>query len=240
MSRTLTYGCCGAPVDASHKLTCPDNGGHLAEIAAGGVRALLESAGLDWKNDSGLKDTPDRVVRAFREFTAGYREDPAKILARTFETENDEMVLVTDIEFASLCEHHLLPFHGLATVGYIPGLIPEEAHFATLAGTDLIAPQPCVPRRKIVGLSKIPRLVHCFARRLQVQESLTREIAQALAEHLDPIGVGVVIEATHTCMSARGVRASGAKMTTSCLLGEFRARPEVRAEFLALAGRRGA
>lgn len=156
----------------------------------------------------GLKDTPARVIKSLKEMTGGYLQDPAQILARTFKEPYDQMVVVRDIDFWSLCEHHMLPFHGTVTVAYLPN-------------------------GKVVGLSKIPRLVHCFAKRLQVQERLTQEIANAMNEHLDPLGVGVAIRASHLCMTMRGIK-SPSEMVTSCLLGAFRKNAEARSEFLAL------
>jgi GTP cyclohydrolase I len=177
--------------------------------AAVAVDVLLRYVGEDPVR-LGLLGTPDRVARSLREMTSGYRDDPAGILATTFAERSDEMVLVRDIEFWSLCEHHLLPFHGTATVGYLP-------------------------RDNVVGLSKLARVVHCFARRLQVQERLTTQIASAVMDNLEPLGVGVVVRATHLCMAARGVR-SPSTMVTSALLGVMRD-ADPRAEFLALAGR---
>jgi len=172
------------------------------------VRELIQLIGED-PDREGLKKTPHRVVRALKELTAGYSEDPKQILSTVFSEKCDEMVIVKDIEFWSLCEHHMLPFHGFATVGYLPG-------------------------KKIVGLSKIGRLVHCFARRLQVQERMTEEIARSFLKHLNPLGVGVIIKARHTCMNMRGVKTPGL-MITSCLLGNFRD-PTTRAEFLSHRG----
>jgi GTP cyclohydrolase I len=171
------------------------------------VTSLLRLIGEDPTRD-GLVDTPKRVVRALMEMTSGYTLDPADVLTTTFDVGCDELVIVRDIEFSSLCEHHLLPFTGTATVGYLPG--------------DFV-----------VGLSKIARLVHVYARRLQVQERMTNEIAQALMAHAEPRGVAVVVEATHCCMATRGVRSSG-RMVTSALVGELRTNPELRAEFLTL------
>ena len=177
------------------------------------VVRLLEYIGEDPKRD-GLLDTPRRVVKALAEMTAGYREEPAEILSTTFEADCDEMVVVTDIPFHSMCEHHMMPFSGTATVAYIPG-------------------------ERVVGLSKIPRLVRCFARRLQLQERLTDQVAGAIMRHLNPIGAACVIRASHTCMHARGVQ-SGGSMVTSALAGAFLDKPEARAEFMALApGKRG-
>ena len=167
---------------------------------------ILKYIGEDPSRD-GLKRTPYRVVKSYAELCGGYSQDPRKILSTTFEGACDEMVVVRDIRFWSLCEHHMLPFHGVATVGYLP-------------------------KDRIVGLSKIGRLVHCFARRLQVQERLTEEIANSMMEHLKPHGAGVIIQATHLCMEMRGVR-SPAEMVTSCLLGQFRD-VATRAEFMAM------
>lgn len=170
------------------------------------VRDLLVLIGEDHGRE-GLQDTPARVIRAWLELTAGYEQDPAKILATTFAERADEMVLVRDVPFASVCEHHMLPFHGTVTVGYLP-------------------------RDRVVGLSKIPRLIECFARRLQVQERMTTQIADAMMEHLQPLGVGVLVTGYHSCMAMRGVQKHG-EMVTSSLLGKFR--DEARAEFLSLA-----
>lgn len=161
----------------------------------------------------GLRHTPERVARAWRELTEGYDQDPAEILDTTFDVgPYDQMVVVRDIEFWSLCEHHLLPFHGTACVGYLPG-------------------------ERVVGLSKIGRLVQCFARRLQVQERMTQQVAEAMETTLKPLGVGVIIRASHTCMAMRGAKLD-ADMLTSALLGRFRDDAVMRAEFLMLAGLR--
>lgn len=172
------------------------------------VTRLLEFIGEDPTRD-GLIETPRRVVRSLTELTAGYRSDPATILDCTFDVAYDEMVVVRDVPFVSLCEHHLLPFTGTATLGYIP-------------------------TSRVVGLSKLARLVDCYAQRLQVQERLTRQIAEAIDTNLEPAGVGVVVRAEHSCMSARGVR-KAAPMITSTMLGALRDKPPARAEFLALA-----
>jgi len=172
------------------------------------VRTLLKEIGQDISRE-GIVDTPKRVMKALREMTAGYGEDPAMILATRFEAKYDQMVVLKDIAFTSLCEHHLLPFVGTATVGYIP-----TTH--------------------VVGLSKLARLVLCYARRLQLQEQMTTQIAEALQEHLQPSGVGVVVKAAHQCMACRGVRLSGATMVTSALLGAMRTVPSARAEFMGL------
>lgn len=176
-----------------------------AEMA---VTRILRFIGEDPSRD-GLADTPRRVVRAWREMTAGYGEDPAAILSRTFEESSDELVILRGVSFYSTCEHHMLPFYGTASVGYLPG--------------------------RIVGISKLARLVHCFARRLQIQERLTRQIADAIAQHLEARGVGVVITAHHLCMGCRGVRQASTEMVTSSMLGTLRNDPVSRSEFLRLA-----
>lgn len=165
----------------------------------------LEFIGED-PNREGLKDTPRRVIKSLTELTQGYKEDPAVILSKVFPEKYDEMVVLKDIEFWSLCEHHVLPFHGRIHVGYIP-------------------------QGQIIGISKIARLIKCFSQRLQVQERLTEEIALAIDKHLKPQGVGVVAEATHLCMAMRGVK-EPANMVTSCLLGLMRT--SARMEFLRL------
>jgi GTP cyclohydrolase I len=176
--------------------------------AESSVVRLLQFLGEDPSRD-GLKETPKRVVKAWTELTAGYKLDPAAILSKEFESDGyDEMVVCKSIEFHSTCEHHMLPFLGVAHVGYIP-------------------------RLKVVGLSKMARLVDCFARRLQVQERLTRQVAGAMQRQLKPRGVGVVVEAKHLCMSCRGVQKHQSSMVTSTLLGVFR-QTAVRAEFLNL------
>jgi GTP cyclohydrolase IA len=172
------------------------------------VRTILQHIGEN-PDREGLQDTPKRVEAAWSELTAGYQQRPEEILSTTFEGEDyDEMVVVKNIEFHSMCEHHMMPFIGKAHVAYLP----ED---------------------RVVGLSKIPRLVHCFARRLQIQERLTGEISSTLHSILKTKGVGVVIEASHLCLSCRGIKQQGSTMITSSLLGVFR-KPEVRAEFLSL------
>ena len=171
------------------------------------VRRQLEFLGEDWQRE-GLRDTPRRVMAALQELTRGYQQDPATILQVTFQADCDQMVVVRDIPFWSLCEHHLLPFHGFVSLGYLP------------------------KDGRIVGLSKLPRLVQCFARRLQVQERLTQQIAEAVMEYLYPLGVGVEVRGEHTCMQMRGIQSAG-QMRTSALLGVFR-EGLVRAEFLGL------
>ncbi|MFT4511816.1 MAG: GTP cyclohydrolase I [Planctomycetota bacterium] len=158
----------------------------------------------------GLVDTPKRVEKAFRAYTAGYAQDPKEVIGSAlFEAETDEMVLVKNIELYSLCEHHLAPFFGKVHVAYIPS-------------------------GKIVGLSKVARVVEIYARRLQVQERLTSQIAQALEDVLQPRGVGVVIEASHLCMMMRGVEKQNSSTVTSCLRGLFRSDERTRSEFLTL------
>lgn len=187
-------------------LTCEDVGCLCGE-AEGGIAVLLKHLGEDPTRE-GLRDTPARVVRAFREMTAGYHEDPVKILSTSFDATYDEMVVLKDILFTSLCEHHLLPFIGVATVGYIP-------------------------RDRVVGLSKLARVTLCFARRLQLQERMTTQIANALMDNLHPLGVGVIVRAQHQCMACRGVSLAGATMVTSALYGMMR-EGTVREEFLRL------
>jgi GTP cyclohydrolase I len=179
------------------------------------IRELLIAVGEDPDRD-GLQDTPARVARAYGEMFAGMQQDPAKILATTFEMDHDEMILVRDIELYSTCEHHLVPFHGVAHVGYIPN-----------------------KDGRVTGLSKLARLVDAFARRPQVQERLTSQIADAMVEHLMPQGVIVVLECEHLCMSLRGVRRPGSRTITSTVRGQLR-NPATRAEAmgLVLGGRR--
>ncbi len=175
------------------------------------VRAILEGIGED-PDRRGLRGTPSRVRRTFEELTEGYRTDPDSILdGASFEVDYDEMVVVRDIEVYSLCEHHLVPFFGTAHVGYLP-------------------------RGRVIGLSKVPRVVDLFAHRLQLQERMTQEIADFLMTRLEPKGVGVVVETTHLCIAMRGVHRPGATMVTSAMLGTFRSDPRTRAEFLAFIG----
>jgi len=173
------------------------------------VRDIL--AGLGERPDrEGLNKTPERVAKALRFLTSGYRQDPVALLNEAlFTVSYDEMVIVKDIELFSLCEHHLQPFFGKAHVAYIP-------------------------RGKVVGLSKIPRLVDMYARRLQVQERLTVQVAEAIEETIRPRGVGVVIEAMHLCMIMRGVEKQNSVAVTSCMRGAFRAEQKTREEFLSL------
>jgi GTP cyclohydrolase IA len=173
------------------------------------ITELLKELGEDVQRE-GLDRTPERVAKALRYFTSGYEKDVKDILNDAmFAEDYDEMVVVKDIDFFSMCEHHLLPFVGKCHVAYMPG-------------------------RRIVGLSKIPRLVEMFSRRLQVQERLTNQIANTLNETLHPRGVAVVMEAVHLCMMMRGVEKQNSKAITSAMLGAFRDRPETRAEFMEL------
>jgi GTP cyclohydrolase IA len=176
------------------------------------VRTLLVELGED-PDRAGLAGTPDRVRRMYAELTEGYHTDPDALLnGAAFDVDYDEMVVVRDIEFYSLCEHHLLPFFGRAHVGYLP-------------------------RGRIIGLSKIPRVVDMYAHRLQVQERLTQQVAGFLMERLNPKGVACVVEATHLCTVMRGVRKQEATMVTSSMLGTFRADARTRSEFLTFIGR---
>lgn len=177
-------------------------------VAEDAVRVLLRWVGEDPERE-GLKDTPTRVARALREMTEGLRgSTPEQILSRTFEEKHDDLIISRNIPFTSLCEHHLLPFVGTADIGYLPG--------------------------KVVGLSKLARLVDCFAARLQIQERITREIAESIHRCLTAKGTAVVVRAQHECMACRGVRKPGSEMVTSAMLGVFRESPEARAEFLSL------
>lgn len=182
------------------------------ERAEEAVRELLRWAGDDPARE-GLIDTPARVARAFREYYRGYLEDPGTHLSRTFGEVGgyDEIVLLRDIPFQSHCEHHMAPIIGKAHIAYLP-------------------------RDRVVGISKLARVLHGYARRLQVQERLTAEVADCIQLHLEPRGVAVVIEATHACMSARGVLTSGVTMTTSRMMGVFRDDERSRKEVLALMG----
>ena len=184
----------------------------VPQDVADAVRTLIRWAGDD-PDREGLLDTPARVARAWREYAAGYAEDPAIHLSRTFEEVGgyDEIVLLKDIPFQSHCEHHMAPIIGKAAIAYLPS-------------------------DKVVGISKLARVLHGFARRLQVQERLTAEVADCICEHLQPKGVAVVIEASHACMSARGVNTPGVLMTTSRMMGIFRSDERSRREVLALMG----
>jgi GTP cyclohydrolase I len=176
------------------------------------VRTLIRWAGDD-PDREGLLDTPARVARAWKEYASGYGEDPSQHLSRTFEEVGgyDEIVLLKDIPFQSHCEHHLAPIIGKASIAYLPA-------------------------NRVVGISKLARVLHGFARRLQVQERLTAQVADCICEHLQPQGVAVVIEASHACMTARGVQTPGVMMTTSRMMGVFREDERSRREVLALMG----
>ena len=202
----------------------PDNGDLVAAPAkvavpdevAEAVRTLIRWAGDDPARE-GLLDTPSRVARAWREYCQGYADDPARHLSRVFEEVGgyDEIVLLKDIPFQSHCEHHMAPIIGKAHIAYLP-------------------------RDHVVGISKLARVLHAFARRLQVQERLTAQVADCICEHLKPQGVAVVIEASHACMTARGVRTPGVTMVTSRMMGVFRDDERSRKEVLALMGIRAA
>ena len=171
------------------------------------VTEILKAIGED-PGREGLVRTPERVARSYQEILGGYKTDPVQLInGALFTVDYDEMVIVKDIEFYSLCEHHMLPFFGKAHVAY-------------------------VPKGKVIGLSKIPRIVDMFAHRLQVQERMTQQIAEFIQEVINPWGVGVVIEGQHLCMMMRGIKKEQAKMTTSAMLGGFRRRLETRMEFL--------
>jgi GTP cyclohydrolase I len=179
------------------------------ETVADLVRRMLHMIGEDPDRD-GLRHTPERFEKALRFLTSGYQQDPEKLLnGAMFSVCYDQMVLVKDIEIYSLCEHHLLPFFGKCHVAYIPD-------------------------KKVVGLSKIPRLVNMFARRLQIQERLTNQIASAIQQKISPLGVGVVVEARHLCMVMRGVEKQNSQTVTSAMLGAFRENVQTREEFLSL------
>ncbi|MEV6523460.1 GTP cyclohydrolase I FolE [Longispora urticae] len=181
----------------------------VARIAAA-VREILIAIGEDPDRD-GLRKTPSRVAHAYAEMFAGLRVDPAQTLSTAFDADHDEMVLVRDIEVASMCEHHLLPFHGVAHVGYIPGT-----------------------HGRITGLSKLARLVEAYARRPQVQERLTAQIADTLERQLEPRGVIVVVECEHLCMAMRGIRKPGSRTVTSAVRGRFKTDARSRSEAMSL------
>ncbi len=183
-----------------------------AKSAREAVRTLLRWAGDDPSRE-GLVDTPDRVVRAFGEWFSGYDEDPVDVLSKTFEEVEgyDEMVVLRNIGFTSHCEHHMAPIIGRAHIGYLPA-------------------------NRVVGISKLARVVEVYARRLQIQEKMTAQIANAVNDTLKPIGVGVVIEASHGCMTTRGVNKSNSSLITSRMIGGFRDNPSTRREFLSAIG----
>jgi GTP cyclohydrolase I len=190
--------------------------GHAAETtradAEAAVRTLLTYIGED-PNREGLADTPQRVIKSYDEFFGGYAQDPEEILARTFdETDGyDEMIVLDGVQFVSHCEHHMVPILGTAYIGYLP-------------------------KTRVVGVSKLARVLDIYARRLQIQERLTAQVANAINEVLDPRGVAVVLRSQHQCMATRGVRQNGALMTTSRMLGAFRESREIRQDFETLAG----
>ena len=177
------------------------------EEAEAAVRTLIRWAGDDPERE-GLRGTPDRVVRSYEEYFAGMGEDPRDLLQRTFEEVEgyDEIVLLKDIGFESHCEHHMVPIIGSAHVAYLPD-------------------------KRVVGISKLARVVEVYAKRLQIQEKMTAQVANTIAEVLQPLGVAVVIEATHQCMTTRGVHKPGVSMVTSCMLGAFRTNSDTRREF---------
>ena len=189
-----------------------DNKPAVPQDVADAIRTLINWAGDD-PNREGLIDTPKRVARAWKEYCAGYAEDPGLHLSRTFEEVGgyDEVVLLKDIPFQSHCEHHMAPIIGKASIAYLP-------------------------KNRVVGISKLARVLHGYAQRLQVQERLTAEVAKCIWDNLQPHGVAVVIEATHGCMTGRGVRTPGVAMTTSRLLGCFLDDPSSRKEVMSLMG----
>ncbi|HXT06583.1 MAG TPA: GTP cyclohydrolase I FolE [Roseiarcus sp.] len=180
--------------------------------AEAAVRVLIEWAGDDPERE-GLRDTPARVARSYAQLFAGYNEDPRQYLERTFEETGgyDELIVLSNVRVVSFCEHHMLPVIGVAHIGYLP-------------------------RDRVVGISKLARVVQGFSRRLQIQEKLTLDIAEAIQEVLNPLGVGVLIEAEHSCMTLRGVNTPGSRLSTSRLLGEIRDDPRTRGEFLRAVG----
>ena len=203
-------------LEETFEITPRVNGAHAKAHQAGiqaAVREILHHIGENPERE-GLLRTPERVARMYDELTAGYHIDPIQLINDAiFDVDYDEMVIVKDIDFSSLCEHHLLPFFGRAHVAYIPD-------------------------GKVVGLSKIPRIVEMFARRLQVQERMTKQIADFIQEVLHPRGVAVVVEAAHMCSTMRGVKKPNATMTTSTMLGTFRECSMTRAEFMGHIARR--
>jgi GTP cyclohydrolase I len=204
----------GRASSSSTALAAPGGRPSRAEAEAA-VRTLIRWAGDDPTRE-GLIDTPSRVVRSYEEFFAGYESEPAETLRRTFEETDgyDEMVVLKDIRFESHCEHHMVPILGKAHVAYLPN-------------------------RRVVGISKLARVVEAYAKRLQIQEKMTAQIANAIQDVLQPLGVAVVIEAAHQCMTTRGVHKPGVTMVTSRMLGAFRDDQSTRREFLAMIGDTG-
>jgi GTP cyclohydrolase I len=197
---------------ASPRRPSPELERPTREEAEAAVRTLILWAGDD-PGREGLLGTPDRVVRSYEEFFGGYKVDPVDFLKRTFEEVDgyDEMVVLRNIRFESYCEHHMVPIVGMAHVAYLP-------------------------RHRVVGISKLARVVEAYAKRLQIQEKMTAQIANTVEEVLQPYGVAVVIEGEHQCMTTRGVHKPGVSMVTSRMLGAFRTNPETRREFLAIIG----
>jgi GTP cyclohydrolase IA len=183
--------------------------------AEAAVRVLIEWAGDDPERE-GLRDTPARVARSYAQLFSGYDEDPRQYLERTFEETGgyDELIVLSNVRVVSFCEHHMLPVIGVAHVGYLP-------------------------RDRVVGISKLARVVQGFSRRLQIQEKLTLDIAETIQDVLNPVGVGVMIEAEHSCMTLRGVNTPGSRLSTSRLLGAIRDDPRTRSEFLSAVGSNG-
>jgi GTP cyclohydrolase I len=198
---------------ASRKVVSPKSAPKVTQAdAEDAVRTLIRWAGDD-PDREGLQGTPDRVARAYKEFFRGYATDPTSILKRTFEETDgyDEMIVLRDMRFESHCEHHMAPIIGRAHIAYLP-------------------------RNRVVGISKLARLLDVYAKRLQIQEKLTAQIANTLNDVLQPRGVAVVIDASHQCMTTRGVHKPGTSMVTSRMLGAFRTDPSTRREFLAIIG----
>ncbi len=184
------------------------------------IEAMLRSFGIKVEDSAHTRETPERVEKSLRFLLSGYEIDPAWILSTRFiDPQYDEMILVKEIPFYSMCAHHMLPFFGKAAVAYVPGLRKDPVSKEAIG-------------YEITGLSKLARLVECYARRLQIQEQMTRQIASALDTELDPKGVAVVIEAEHLCMSCRGIQKVGANTVTSVMWGCFREEPEARTELL--------
>ena len=202
----------GAAKSSPAKNAAPSLKRPSREEACDAVRTLIRWTGDD-PDREGLLDTPDRVVRSYDEYYSGYTQDPVDILRRTFEETDgyDEMVVLKDVEINSHCEHHMAPIVGCVHIGYLPN-------------------------KSVVGISKLARVVDVYARRLQIQEKMTAQIADALDEVIRPRGVGVVVEAAHHCMTTRGIQKQGVTMVTSRMLGSFRTDPKTRREFLAIIG----